>query len=82
MSIQTTLQIHVSPVEVRVRYYVVSWLANANGFPVTKDQMANAFYIKTEMHETADDALAHWDEICEADPAFCSCQDWTGESIV
>lgn len=88
MTIETEWLEHVEPVKVRRRVYVVSWLANANGFPVTAAQMSQASFIKTEMHDTRDDALAHWDDLFSAHdlgengPAFASCQDWTGESLV
>lgn len=85
MTIQTDWLHHLEPIHITMpRLYVVSWLADANGYPVAADKLANAVFIKTELHDNEDAAWSQWDSLATEGftPAFASCQDWTGESIV
>jgi len=75
-------------VTVRVYGSVLSWLADANGEPVTATNVANAAFIKTAMFMDDDgdyDNGGHaYIEFCERypDALFVSFQEDGGESLI
>ncbi|QNH91673.1 hypothetical protein SR18_gp022 [Caulobacter phage SR18] len=65
------------------KVFVVAWLADANGDPITAENKDNASYIRTELFNCDDAAWSFYSELSEEKGAlFASCQDERGESIV
>lgn len=84
MTIQKTVRAYPDAFDIDVPpIFVVSFLADARGRAITKETMANAFYVKTELFNREDEAWARWTALNDEDrAAFTSCQDMHGESIV
>ena len=86
MSFPKYLVVHPAEISVRQRVRVVSWLANANGEPLTPDRQVSlnndTAFIKTELFDNSDDAIAFARDLQEQGARFVSCQNESGESII